>query len=278
MFKIEKIATYQSSMSKATKIVKVKRLSRWTKVTTTVVVEYTFTGFPRSLAEIICGYCSKYRLRKWIDPKDLDDETIWANPRALGYLHFDPDDTSDVDWFNFSMNPHPLAFKALEHACDSDDVDTDLLVFNTHPDAMKLIHRLGLNRDSILNGKYAYRNPSDEAYNIFFKSGKIPKNAWPFVFANSNPRIVKILEEKVSLGEKQVDWLYLSGNSSQWAIDILKQDTDRIFYTEFAENQHPWAIAYLKENRHRIFWREFSRNPNIFKLKEEPGLLECLSE
>jgi len=59
---------------------------------------------------------------------------------------------------------------------------------------------------------------------------------------------------------EKLDWNYLSENPN--AIDLLKENPTKIFWTFLSANPAPYAIELLKENQKRIDWFYLSGNPD----------------
>lgn len=68
----------------------------------------------------------------------------------------------------------------------------------------------------------------------------------------------------VDLNPHVIDWKYLSCNTNPIAIQILKENIDKIYWEYLSEN--PSAIEILTEHQDKIFFRTLAKNPNAMEL------------
>ena len=64
----------------------------------------------------------------------------------------------------------------------------------------------------------------------------------------------------------KIIWNYLSQNTNDGAIELLKANPDKIIWCELSGNSNDSVIELLKANPDKIDWRHLSRNPGILKL------------
>lgn len=96
-------------------------------------------------------------------------------------------------------------------------------------------------------------------------SGKI-NFIFTYLILNKNPATIKILKEYID--SLAINWSYLSSNENNSAIELLKQNPDKINWNELSANKNQEAIEMLKANQDSlaIDWVAFSSNPSIFTL------------
>ena len=91
---------------------------------------------------------------------------------------------------------------------------------------------------------------------------------------------LQILVDKWNLHKKDIlelDWSLLSGESTAYAISMLKQNHDKIDWEILSENSHPYAIELLKKNPEKIKWTNFSKNAHPYAIeliKSDPNLID----
>ena len=66
---------------------------------------------------------------------------------------------------------------------------------------------------------------------------------------------------------KKLDWISLSANPN--AIELLKENKDKISWDWLSQNLNPEAIELLKANYDEIDWVMLSKNPNAIELLKE---------
>ena len=89
----------------------------------------------------------------------------------------------------------------------------------------------------------------------------IPINKINWSYLSKNPNAIELLKEN----EDKIDWYYLSLSRNPNAIELLKENKDKIDWHNLSINLN--AIELLKENQDKIDWVGLSSNPNIFKIK-----------
>jgi hypothetical protein len=112
---------------------------------------------------------------------------------------------------------------------------------------------------------------------------------------NENPQIIEFIKERIEyekgLSEEEykkidiydvLDWSYISANPN--AIDILKDNIDKINWFELSSNTNPRAIELLREraiiekNMSRIDYRRLRNKIDWFNLSINPNAIDLLKE
>ena len=86
-----------------------------------------------------------------------------------------------------------------------------------------------------------------------------------FLDNNKNKIYWEILSSNPNENKDKINWVNLSSNTSYEAIELLKENIDKIDWNCLSDN--PSAIEILKENEDKINY--LSRNPSIFQLDYE---------
>ena len=91
----------------------------------------------------------------------------------------------------------------------------------------------------------------------------IDKDKLNYYCLSENEKAIDFLLENPKL----IKWNLFSRNSNPIAIEILKNNQDKIYWYNLSSN--PNAIEILKENQDKIKWSELSKNPNAIELLEK---------
>ena len=224
-----------------------------------------------------------YRLKEWIDIKNISWDVLSLNPNAIELLKAIP---AKIDWNLLSRNPNaielfeanstkidwnmlsnnPNAIKLLE----ANPTKINWFELSSNPNAIKLLeanptkinwNELSLNFNAIellnanlnkINWRMLSTNPN--GINLL----KINFDSIDWELLSSNPNAIELLKANFD----KIDWMVLSSNPN--AIELLKANPNKINWKLLSSN--PNAIELLKENLDKIDWYELSRNPNIFNL------------
>ena len=212
---------------------------------------------------------TKYVLLDWIDKDKIDWDWLSSNPNAIDLLK---DNQDKINWYSLSSNPN--AIKLLKERIKYEN--------NLDYNEYKELVILGNN----ISWDLLSQNPN--AIKLLLKNNAI---VWYKLAKNSNPNVVKLLQNKIKVGFTDNDseesvWFSLSENPN--TMEILKDNPDKIIWCELSKNSNPDAIELLKnrityesnlsreeyydlEERNRINWKGLSANPNaIGLLKENP--------
>lgn len=213
----------------------------------------------------------------------LDKKTILLNPRSFYQLHVEKkkkenkenkeekDDTKYIDWANACMNENDKMVDQLLY-------QFELMPWNTGDvEWWKKWHRLALNKNDRVVAYFIDNVP--HLIHLFL----------PLFCKNSNERMVRYLWEHF---RDNIDWVFFSKNTSDFAMDILFDHIERIDWESANENPHPRMVEYvlshpecirssLNKNTHpRVFtyllsrpdiidWKYLSLHPDVFVANEE---------
>ena len=98
----------------------------------------------------------------------------------------------------------------------------------------------------------------------------IPLEKLDWNYLSSNPNAIDLLKENPT----KIFWTFLSANPAPYAIELLKENQKRIDWFYLSGNSDDKAIELLREYIENIEWDQLSRNPNpnaIKLLKENPS-------
>ena len=95
-------------------------------------------------------------------------------------------------------------------------------------------------------------------------------NSWCCL--SRNPCAIELLKENPN----KLNWDYLSLNPCKEAIELLKQNRDKINWSGLSSNPCKEAIELLKLNPNKIDWSIVSSNPNIFTYDYDKMRENCL--
>lgn len=232
---------------------------------------------------------SKYVLREWVPKDKLDWFALSGNPCATDILmeKADYENSLTEEEYNSLETKNKINWMKLCRCQKSIDI------FKKYP--LKILWAYLSDNDyqpivDMILEKFEYEkiNPTeiDEDNRISFLS----------FTDNHNPNIMKLVTERIEyekgLSKEEydkldicvdvLDWAYLSGNPS--AIDLLKENIDKINWEELSCNTNPNAIDLLRERtieennmskkdyaklKNKINWNVLSTNPNAIELLEE---------
>ena len=185
----------------------------------------------------------KKELKRDVDSENIDWEELSANPMVFQLLKENPDYIDYIDYSGLSMNPSPEAIQLLKE--NPDEIEYAMLAGNTNPEALKIFKK----------GIKSHRDEID----------------WVQLAGNTAPEATKIVKEFLhKLHLDGSDWEVtsaLSSNSSDEAIQLLKENNKLIDWKALSSNTNPKALEMLQANQSRIYWPSFSTNPSIFIIK-----------
>lgn len=113
---------------------------------------------------------------------------------------------------------------------------------------------------SSFNISMLYQNPNTLHLLSLFLPKKID---WAYLSSNTNPNAIQLLRENID----KIDWKLLSENES--AIDILTEHQDKIVWSKLARNSNAYELILLNMDKFDIFDLCYNTNPKIIKLIEE---------
>lgn len=236
----------------------------------------------------------KYEILDWI-PKDKLDSTLSLNPNAIDFLSL-PGNKEYIDYPKLSLNTNPDAVKLL---CDQMNKEEELDVNALKKEKNKIawlsvaknthLIKIYNHKKEITDGEWERLLKNPKAIKLLLKneakidleelSGNISKKAIEYL-------ITKMKEKRY---HKDISWTLLSANTCSDAIDILKENNDKIVWEQLSENTNAEAIKLLekrwkeeksiKAKKNFISWHVVSKNISAAsllreKIKEEKLLNE----
>ena len=207
------------------------------------------------------------------------------NPIAVEILELKKYE-NDISWEAICNNSNPKVLKLIQKKIKEDPDELDWEELSSNSIAIKLLKK---NPDDIdYSGLSA--NSSDEAIQLLKK--KPNKIDLDMLSANTNPIALKLLQKILELEPEKlkdwtnlsknplpeamnilknnfnkIDWVWLSYNSSDEAIQLLKENPDKINWNMLSANTNPKVLELLEKNQKKIWWPHLSANPSIFQLR-----------
>jgi hypothetical protein len=187
-----------------------------------------------------------YKLRDWIDEKHFDENTeegkrnlyqLSRNPYAIDYLENHPE---KINWVHFAYNTNPKTICI--HAKNLDKIKWDELSANEN--AFYLLQK---NEDKV-NIDYLVYNKNQE--HPFIQS---------FYKKNRMCSFHKI-QIKITIDDNKKIFPHIWETSKE----IFEMDKSKM--NKFSISRNPNAVDYLKQNQDKICWTEFCKNEAIFEL------------
>lgn len=178
--------------------------------------------------------------------ENVDDKFLSANPsnKAIELLL---KNVSTIDWKMLSTNPNDKAIELLEKNKDEiDEIDWyNYLSKNTNDKAIELL------------GKYFAETGIDPQYTDILVDN---------LSKNTSDVAIKLLNNDFS--HEEFNWKNLSANPNDQAIELLKQNQDKIDWESLSKNTNEKVIELLEKNQDKfnwIIWGRLSANPIIFE-------------
>ena len=78
------------------------------------------------------------------------------------------------------------------------------------------------------------------------------------------------------INKDNLDWFWLSQNSSYGAIQLLEKNPDKISWNHLSSNPSEGAIQLLEKNPNEIHWCYLSTNPRIFNYNYKQMKQNCM--
>jgi hypothetical protein len=191
----------------------------------------------------------KYKLVEWIKvSKILKCAELSSNINALELLTL-PENIKYINYNNLSKNRNPEALLLIEK---------------------KIIEEKSLSKTEYkklknkINWDYLSENPI--AVELLELEEYQDDINWETICNNSNPKVLKLLEDKIKEDPDEIDWEELSSNPI--AIKLLKKYPDDIDYSGLSANSSDEALQLLKDNPDEIdlAMLSFNKNPKALKL------------
>jgi len=170
--------------------------------------------------------------------------SLYVNPHdtAVSYMlaHHEP-----LDWSYVCQNPN-------ERIVDRLLYQFELMYWNTQDvEWFKKWHRSAF-------------NTNDRMVSYFLEHTEYISPFMPFFWKNTNERMLQYLWEHY---RSRVHWPILSGNTSDFAVDILLSHLEHVEWVSANENANPRIIAFLIEHPDYIIPISFSKNPSPLALE-----------
>lgn len=179
----------------------------------------------------VVDFCKKY-------PENICWDAICRNQLNDSLLAFAGNYPEKLNWNELSRNPLPSAIEILKKYPNK---ITEKIVYNCNPDAFELLESIYTKIDwKKFNRHYhCYDYPNKNTVKLFKKYF-----SWMKIFH----------------GENFINWQNWSKVPE--AMSLLKENPDKIDWSEFCENKHPEAVNMLKDekNRDKLDWEQISRN------------------
>lgn len=226
-------------------------------------------SFPKVLAKIIAEYVPTLQFLPWIIEQCQKRKWIlknnalrlWQNPNAIDMCL---ELNLPMSWSDLSANPSPWAIARL----NQNPSKIDPLMGAKNP-----CLKLGDERHAGLDYKYnirkhKYANPNAHlSLDIYF----IPFN---YLCLNPDDHAVDYLMEHID------DWKHMDqawGNPNDRVFNFLIANRE-INWEYLSSNSHPDAIQLLRDNQEKINWEKLFANPKIFEMRYDIRIVNALSE
>jgi len=205
-----------------------------------------------------------FRLKPWLPLQDLLDSRkmyfMAANPspgaieliKKLNYFR------SSSTWDYLCANEYAIDL-VLENL-DTIKINWEKLQQNTSSRAIALLRQ----NPEKLNTYFRYLSGNINPEAIALLRENFNLIDWNLLSAN--PSAIDLIVENITL---LVNWMDLSANPSPAAIELLRENLNRINWKKLSTNTSPGAIKILRENPERIDWQFLSANPSAIKLLRE---------
>lgn len=202
------------------------------------------------------------RLLPWIDPTKLDDRLLNFNENATNYTIFN----DNIVMLYFIYNPNAF------HYCKSYILNLSVnkqvfqiylnrFVMVEHPEIVDFINMIGYNETMFA---YMCKNP----YCIRFIEENKHNYHINLLNLSQNKAACHLIRKYIHIKEFTKDcWDYLCRNESPDAIQILKENPDKIRWDILSSN--PAAINLLEENPESIDMWNLCINPAAIHLIEK---------
>ncbi len=221
-----------------------------------------------------------WKLRDWIDNKNLCHVNLCRNPKALDFIKNNKivinwyclssnetaielllENVDKIDWNQFQLNTDDEAIKLMKkHINKINKINLHNLCRNSNPKAIELLIEQSrfINNIEWFIWQYISRNPA--GIDIILKN---PDNInWRQLSNNPSPIAIELLKKN----PEKIDWYELSANRNPDAMDILITKPNEIVWYLLSGNPNPKAIKILSENKNKIDWVSLSGNPNAIEL------------
>jgi hypothetical protein len=201
-----------------------------------------------------------YKLLDWIDIKKLNWNGLSRNPNAIDLIKNNLD---KVKLLWLLTNPNLINIINL--------IDTTLLEKCLKRFSNSGSNRLFKNIDVVkmlknypdckaIDWSSLSLNPDTIQFQNYLDDFEID---WNCLSLNICDEAIEILKQNPD----KINWRLLSYNSNDKAVELLKQNPDKIVWDNLSHNKNSKAIEILKQKPDKIVWDNLSQNPNIEAIK-----------
>jgi len=232
---------------------------------------------------------SKYVLRDWVPREKLDWYTLSGNPCASELLmeQADYENTLTEEEYNMLIKEKKISWMRV---CCINGEAIDIL--KKYPSKIQWAYLSNNKKQQavdMIKERIEYEKINVPEY---YEENRVCINNFS---DNENPQIIEFIKERIEyekgLSEEEykkidiydvLDWSYISANPN--AIDILKDNIDKINWFELSSNTNPRAIELLREraiiekNMSRIDYRRLRNKIDWFNLSINPNAIDLLKE
>lgn len=160
------------------------------------------------------------------------------------------------NWTDLSANPY--AIKILRN--NPNKINWSMLSLN--PCAIKILEE---NLDKV-SWDDLCNNPHPKAINLIKKVlHKEFNNEWYWQFLSANPHAIELLKDNY----ERINWKYLCRNPSNEAMRLISENINKIDWEQLSANPHPYAIKLLNESKEKIYWYHISSNSGAIEIIKE---------
>lgn len=262
----------------------------------------------KDVINLILDFIPKYKLRDWIDEKELYPSQLSFNPLAVDFLEEHP---NMICWIGICMNESPDIVRLLRRnvsllewdmisaysrSIEFLEENIDKLCWRSlsaNPVAVPLLKRCiedGGNREinkyclscnsgagSILKNNPKYisweglsTNQSPEIVPLL--EANLDKVNWNNISANPSPGVVSIIKKEIEQDGYRVSLYRLSGNPSFEVMSIIESNIDKNDSIDWYDlSKNPKAVHILRNNIDKIDWDSLCEN-------ESPEAIDLLQE
>lgn len=221
-------------------------------------------------------------LLPWIEPTKLCNKLLNFNENATNYVIFN--DAICMLYFIYNKNAFHYCKSYILNLPQTDkNYQTYLcrFVMVEHPDIVDFINMVGYNENMfgyMCKNPYCIKFIEENKHNYSINMIHLAQNkgaihlirkyidqftppCWEYLCKNESPDAIQILKENPD----KIRWYILSTNPS--AIKILEENKELIDYMYLSIN--PAAIHLIEKNMDKIHWQHLSQNPKAIHILEK---------
>ena len=219
-------------------------------------------------------------LQPWFPVENLKINYLCENthPRAIEIIEkiYDDDpETNTLNWTYLCANPSAMNLLIKEHNICPNQINWTILSRN--PSAIPLLFGDIYSRYYI-DWKTIWANPS--AINILEKKEARKYQLVEYYELSRNPNgIPLLLNLQKTMPYSIIDWNKMSSNPSHLAIDLLKENPDKICWSHLSGNPSAMPLIFeafeneRKGKTNPVKWTTLCTNPSAINLLYEESLL-----